>query len=316
MKIFHYCRRDGVENFGDRLNLWLWPQLLPGVFHGDGSTLFVGIGTLLNHCLPGRLGHARRVVIFSTGAGYERPLLRPLPSHWRIYCVRGPYSSNQLQLPRQMALTDGAILLRQIFQPSGPKRVSFAWMPHIHHATYAGDTWQQICQAIGFGYIDPRWPVEKVLTAISETEVLLAEAMHGAIAADALRVPWVPVQTSARILTVKWQDWCASIGVEFVPQYLPPWLPGYPPVAQGVRSALKASRYWLNCYRQLGLIPQKVSHEAPERMAQHLLNLADTAQPYLSQERRLAELTEQLQARLYQVKTDIGSGIFSDSPSD
>ncbi|MBD0337540.1 MAG: polysaccharide pyruvyl transferase family protein, partial [Cyanobacteria bacterium Co-bin13] len=227
MKLFHYQRRDGVENFGDRLNLWLWPQLLPGCFDDDAATVFVGIGTLLNHRLPERLGSAQQAVVFTTGVGYERSL-RTIPPAWAIYCVRGPLSARRLGLPDSLAITDGAILLRQHYRPSGQKRFAYAFMPHIHHATFAGEVWQQICQEIGFGYIDPRWSVEEVLAAIGATEVLLAEAMHGAIAAEALRVPWLPVQTSARILPFKWQDWCASIRVPFRPVVLPPVLP-YPP---------------------------------------------------------------------------------------
>ena len=54
---------------------------------------------------------------------------------------------------------------------------------------------------------------------------IVAEAMHGAIVADALRVPWVPVQLSDRILNLKWWDWCRSLNMEYKPLRFPP-VPG------------------------------------------------------------------------------------------
>ena len=49
MKLF-YWKED--QNFGDAMNVWLWPRLLPSNLDADDSTLFVGIGTLLNHRVP------------------------------------------------------------------------------------------------------------------------------------------------------------------------------------------------------------------------------------------------------------------------
>ncbi|HEY9738606.1 MAG TPA: polysaccharide pyruvyl transferase family protein [Trichocoleus sp.] len=318
MQLFHYRRRDGVENFGDALNLWLWPQILPEAFGAgeealDSGLVLVGIGTLLNDRLPERLPKAQRVVVFSTGVGYEKPLRR-LPAHWQIYCVRGPLSAQSLRLPMSSAITDGALLLRRCFQPNWVrpetqiKKSSFAFMPHIHHAVYGGEMWQQICQDLGFGYIDPRWSVTQVLNAISQSEVLLAEAMHGAIAADALRVPWIPVQTSPRILPFKWRDWCASVQVPFRPALLPPLVPPYPPYAQGARSGLRASRYWLRCYTQAPALPPdtRANHA---RAAQRLLAISRTS-PMLSQDRHLAVLEERLEGAIARLKQDIWQDTF------
>jgi succinoglycan biosynthesis protein ExoV len=210
MKLFYYQRPDGLRNFGDWLNPWLWERLLPRIFDGDETTAFIGIGTLLNHLLPQRVPQAQKLVIFSTGAGYEQKLTSP-PDSWQIYCVRGLLSARQLGLGNKLAITDGAVLVRRLFEPTGEKTSAFAFMPHVHHAKTAGTAWEWVCRQVGFQYIDPCWPVERVLSAISRTGVLLAEAMHGAIVADALRVPWIPTITSPRILTFKWQDWCSSL---------------------------------------------------------------------------------------------------------
>lgn len=297
MKLFHYVRRDGVENFGDRLNLWLWPQLIPDLLSMGDSTTFVGTGTLLNHRLPDRL-RSDHAVIFSTGAGYERPL-RSLPETWRIYCVRGPLSAQRLGLSPETAIADGGLLIARCFHGGGEKRVPVAVMPHIHHATAAGDRWENMCQELGWGYIDPRWSVEAVLEAIDQSKLLLAEAMHGAISADALRVPWIPITTSARILPFKWRDWCASIGVPYRPQYLPPLACDYPPVAQGVRSGSRAAMHWQHCWRQGRFAG------SPQAIAAALLTISRTQTPHLSSSATLERLLARLEAQLERLQEDM-----------
>ena len=80
-----------------------------------------------------------------------------------------------------------------------------------------GDIWQEICDELGIHYIDARRPIHEIIQEIAETEVLLAEAMHGAITADTLRTPWIPVMTSQWLLPSTWIDWTLSLNMEFQP---------------------------------------------------------------------------------------------------
>ncbi|NJN22325.1 MAG: hypothetical protein HC812_15530 [Leptolyngbya sp. RL_3_1] len=184
MQIFYYQRRDQIPNFGDELNTWLWQQLLPEWVNranedrANDEAVLVGLGTVLNDALPQHLGKAKKVHIFTTGAGYERPLTT-IPAHWRVHCVRGPLSAQVLGLPPAKAIADGGILLRRLIQarPEPSHRAGF--MPHVHHATFAAAQWTQICQAAGITYIDPRWPVARVIREIQTCQMLIAEAMHG-----------------------------------------------------------------------------------------------------------------------------------------
>jgi len=299
MKLYYYQRRDGNSNFGDDLNSWLWSQLLPGFFDEDPTIAFIGIGTLLNHLLPKRVPQAQRLVIFGTGAGYGNPLTA-VAHQWQIYCLRGRLSAQKLGLAEELAITDAALLVRRLFQPTSQKTSRFAFMPHVHHATYAGTVLQDICTQVGLGYIDPRWSVKKVLTSISRTEVLLAEAMHGAIVADALRIPWIPVLTSPRILTFKWHDWCSSLKLEYHPYYIPPLVSAYPRFPRR-RSAIS---YWKNCWQQepwLALC-QMVSQRS--LWATQLLRITQVACPSLSHASLVEQLTDQLENRLEQLKSD------------
>jgi succinoglycan biosynthesis protein ExoV len=305
MKLFYYQRPDGLSNFGDQLNPWLWERLLPGIFDDDETTVFIGIGTLLNHLLPQRVLRAQKLIIFSTGAGYEQKLTS-IPECWRFYCVRGFLSARQLGLPQKLAITDGAILVRRLFKPTGGKTSSFAFMPHIHHAKVAGTAWSDICRQIGFQYIDPCWPVEKVLSAISRTRVLLAEAMHGAIVADALRVPWIPIITSPRILTFKWLDWCSSLRLTYQPYYVMPLWEFYPPSARGLRSSIRYGYYWLNWLSQRPL--QEGSHFFGDQqgwMATQLEWIAHKGCLNLSDDSRIEQLTIALEEKLERFETGV-----------
>ncbi|GEA25926.1 exopolysaccharide glucosyl ketal-pyruvate-transferase [Microcystis aeruginosa NIES-4325] len=213
MKLRYYKLPKGERNFGDELNPWLWEKLIPGILDEDASVAFVGIGSLINNGLPQKTRYARKIVIFGTGVGYGKGVPK-IDESYTIYCVRGLLSAQALGISEKLAITDGAVLIRQVFSNQSPKKYRFSYMPHYE---LAGKGWETVCQKLGFGYIDPRWSVEQVLSSISETEILLAEAMHGAIIADALRVPWLPITTNSSILAFKWQDWCSSIGVEYQP---------------------------------------------------------------------------------------------------
>ncbi|MDY7024020.1 MAG: polysaccharide pyruvyl transferase family protein [Cyanobacteriota bacterium] len=300
MKLFYYERRDGFSNFGDQLNSWLWPQLLPEFFDEDETTSFIGIGTLLNQLLPQRVPQAKRLIIFSTGVGYEQPL-KTLNSNWKIYCVRGRLSAQKLGLLTDLAITDGAILTRRLYQSSAPKKYKFTYIPHIHHATFAQEVWQRICTQIGFHYLDPRADVDKVLLTVTQTEVLLAEAMHGAIIADTLRVPWIPILTSPRILPFKWRDWCDSIQVKYSPYYLSPLVQSYPKYGRGIRSGIKAFGYWKNSLLQFPNLTQ-LWQEQEELYGNQLLKIAKQGRQKLSLDSQLERLTVQLEEKLEVLK--------------
>jgi len=214
VKLFYYRGRNGVTNFGDELNHSLWRHFLPRAFDHDDGTQFVGIGTLLNDRLP----EARRTVVFGAGVGYYGAP-RPDPN-WKVYCVRGPLSAAALGLPDDVAVTDPGVLVARlpgISGASGPRR-KYGFMPHWQSEPAL---WLPLCESIDFEFIDPRWPPQRVIEALNRVEILVAEAMHGAIVADALRIPWIPVRTRPAIKEFKWQDWCRSVELDYRPRALP-----------------------------------------------------------------------------------------------
>lgn len=215
MKIFYFDgtknKTYSAKNFGDELNVWLWKKVFPEISDVYPEICFVGIGTLLNERLP----KESNKIIFGAGHGYGQ--IPVIDDTWKIYFVRGKLTAEKLGLDSSLGITDPAILIRNYFPVASKKTYKKSYMPHHFDAIINGKAWQEICSSLGVHYIDPTDTIENVLKEISETEILFTEAMHGAIIADAFRVPWVPIKTSARILGFKWQDWLSSYSLEYRP---------------------------------------------------------------------------------------------------
>ncbi len=217
MKLHYFRSKHG--NFGDDLNGWLWPELLPDVWDdgADGIT-FVGVGTILNNLVP----DSRLKLVLGSGVGYA-----PLPpglddGSWNILAVRGPLSARAANLPADTAITDGAILLSVL--PGLVKRQEersggIVFVPHVSSAEAGG--WEDICDRLGITYVDPRWDFHKVFAMIGNARLVLADAMHGAIVADTFRVPFVPLVSSREISSFKWMDWTLSMEMPYRPIRLP-----------------------------------------------------------------------------------------------
>src|SRR5690606_15093137 len=104
VRLYYYKSARG--NFGDDLNLWIWPRLFPDLLDEDESELFVGIGSLLNHRLPPRLVKH----IFGSGYGYGRP--PDLSDGFIVHAVRGLETARLLGLSPSLAMSDPAVLVR------------------------------------------------------------------------------------------------------------------------------------------------------------------------------------------------------------
>jgi len=231
-------------NFGDDLNRWMWERFLPKDFWDErDGCLFLGIGTVLGSGLP----VADRYIVFSSGVGYG-----PLPPTfgspaWHVVCVRGPLTAKVLGLPAEKAVCDGAVLLSTLpeLQPiPEAERKGVLFMPHFE-ALESGD-WREACRRAGVEFLDPHLPSEETCQRIRGAKLVLADAMHAAIVADALRVPWVPLITSNRINTFKWLDWSLSLGIRYRPLQLP-------------------SLSLLEAIRNAGLVLHGGRHGLPER---------------------------------------------------
>ncbi|MEI7710471.1 MAG: polysaccharide pyruvyl transferase family protein [Rhodospirillales bacterium] len=177
-----YRWQGAARNFGDELNTVLWPTLLPGFFDNDPAARFLGIGSVLDRR---HSGGCLKLVAGSGYGGYQQ--LPTLDAGWDIRWVRGPRTAQKLGLPISVGLGDPASLLPTtgLVPAYKPHRIGF--MPHFESA--AGGAWAAAAEANGIALIDPRDDPLAVASAIASCHVLLSEALHGAIVADALGVP-------------------------------------------------------------------------------------------------------------------------------
>ena len=192
-------RPGGKPNFGDELNTYLWPQFVAHPPTGD--VLFHGIGSVLNaRCRP-----AKHRIVFGSGAGYYG--LPTLDESWHVYFVRGPQTARALG--GVASITDPAILVRGLVDRLDTPRWKCAFMPRWD----ATDDWPDLyirCEDAGIHLIHPQDPVQNILSNIAATELLLSETLHGAVVANALRVPWISVYGNPGH-EFKWYDWCSSL---------------------------------------------------------------------------------------------------------
>ena len=195
-------------NFGDALNDYLWPRFIntPLETEPGSHEVFVGIGTLLNERLP----TSGTLHIFGSGLGYGTVPAEAI-ARWTVHFVRGPLTAASLNLDPKLAISDPGILLHRTEDLNPKKDIDCAFMPH--HALFS-ERMRQLCEQAGVHFIHPEAPCESVIDQIGRSRKLICSAMHGAITAEALRVPWLPVITNRQMLLSKWHDWSASIQSE------------------------------------------------------------------------------------------------------
>lgn len=240
MAIFYYkdfVEEFGSSNFGDDINPFLISRLFsPSILESENLCL-VGIGTLLNDKNVSAISDFKKKVVFSTGVGYG-DISAVFDDSWEFVCVRGPYSSKKLHLTEDKAIADGAILLSDFYSviPESKRDSSAILVPHIKTHWSSGNVLHRVCEAIGLKYLPPDIPYECFIKEVSKSKVVITEAMHGAILADTMRVPWIPVVFHEH-LSFKWLDWFSSMGLDYSVNYVVPKL--WNPRTDSFRSVLK-----------------------------------------------------------------------------
>lgn len=255
MKLIYYDRSCG-NNFGDLLNELIFDHYLPGFFDDCDQIGFIGIGSILG--LPFTKVPKRKVV-FSSGFAYGS--LPRIDDSYEFLCVRGPLTAEALRLPQEMAIADGAYLLRGMVREASAKKYKCSLM--LHWSNVGKFRWREICGNAGIHFIDPSEDVSQILRQIGESELVLAEAMHAAIAADALRVPWLPLRCYRGINTFKWRDFTAAMELPYEP--VPVW-PMYDNNASVRELLRKKTKGVLNIGRMPGSLCFKAYESVRERV--------------------------------------------------
>ena len=215
MKLTYF--QGNPPNFGDELNATMWHELLPkGFLDEDASQLFIGIGSVIQHDYPET---ARKIVVGSGYAGYTK-MPDVHDGTWDIRFVRGPRTAQLLGLDPDRVIADAAVLLRATELPDPTPGIGVAFIPH-YESLERGD-WPAVCAMAGIHFIDPSKPHEQVIADLRGADLVIAEAMHGAIVADALRTPWIGVRTMHQVHRLKWHDWAEALDIYYAPAFLFP----------------------------------------------------------------------------------------------
>jgi len=211
-----YCEVKG-GNFGDDLNRILWPLLLPDMDAIESSHAILGLGSF--QWVPADK-HTKKIHVL--GSGGSEPLPHSTVNDYDLifHFVRGPVTASHWNCPDK-SLTDGAVLMMHTELKDTPPEArthQVGFIPHHTSDQYAD--YEAICNQLGMKYISPRGgEVEGVISKIKSCDYIITEALHGAIVADLLRKPWMPVSSGQHIKPYKWHDWCQSVGLAYSPYY-------------------------------------------------------------------------------------------------
>ncbi len=299
------------SNFGDELNPWLWNQLIPEELNAfNDEVLFLGIGTLLNHKLPLR----KKKIVFGSGVGYgDKPKLN---DSYSIYFVRGPLSADILKLDNNKYITDPAILI-SLYENSLKRKIlkkyPISFVPH--YETYMFGDWDIVCKRCGIHCISPFSNVEDIMVDILSSDLIIADAMHGAILSDTFRIPWIPVHSSyGHINSFKWQDWTKSMFIPYKPSYIDAIWRGdrHQSIERRFKNKIKRVFRRVGIYRKNWGLPDKPrsNSELHDKVAKQLFDLSKGLEPILSKENIFKNKLSDCIEKLSQLKRNIKESRF------
>lgn len=206
MELYYAASKNG--NFGDDMNLWFWDHFLPGWRDRDPDATLFGIGSILGTRIVERHG---KVLVCGSGSGYGS--LGPVdPDDVRISWVRGPLTARLLGLDDGVGISDPASLLTVMPEFADRSRGGGGaiFIPHRSTAQLQID-WERLGHLCDLRVVLPNQDARKVIHEIIGADLVVTESMHGAIMADAFRIPWVPIKISNQFNDHKWADWAMGL---------------------------------------------------------------------------------------------------------
>lgn len=216
IQLIHYQSPQG--NVGDDFSPWLFSKLLGPALRDDGKAQLFGVGSILTTSFveTASLPNARKIVF---GSGTRAPDAAP-DTHgtdWKVYCVRGPLTATALGLPADKAVADPGILGPRFFsaKPAATRTVGI-----VPYFTASEALWGQVARRHGWHVVSPRQSFDTFVEALMRCDRVYCESMHGAIFADAYRIPWRAISGSSlsgegTTHAFKWTDWCSAMGLGF-----------------------------------------------------------------------------------------------------
>ena len=192
------------NNFGDELNDLIFPSL--GYkkciqynkinLQSLDKDCILGLGTLLTKKVKSP------VTVAGAGSdGQSKP-----QANLDYQFVRGKLTTKFLNLKDSLGIGDPVYYLFDYIHSKQlkVKKHKIGIIPH----------WKSLKQISSENVISPFLPVDDFINKVSECETILAEAMHGAMCADILRIPFAPIKIHGEFNEFKWQDWASIMGFD------------------------------------------------------------------------------------------------------
>lgn len=307
MKLFYGRNQQIGGNLGDELNLYLWPKLFKRIFQNkDSSISFLGIGSVLSADPTYNVSwiNSQKKIVFGTGVRPYSKVLN-LDDTYDVYFLRGPLSTMYLGIDNKFAITDAAYCIQFIDEWNEIKNVTksgdIGIIPHFQSMKYVD--WEYIAKELGYKLISPICECDNILEKLKEIascKYVMCEAMHGAILADILRVPWARFvfgtyrNESSSISDFKWMDWMFSIKVRNV-EYL--HLPLTNKINNGIKK-ISNGRIALN-----SIFKYSITSSTIKRLSMWSPNYS------LSKEDHLRNLNDQLEEKIYLFKGNYANSL-------
>jgi succinoglycan biosynthesis protein ExoV len=136
--------------------------------------------------------------------------------------------------------------------------------------------------------------------------------MHGAITADAFRVPWVPVRFATNFYEEKWRDFLESMNIVPDIEILPVMYQYRQPLWRLFRNSVKKAIFKVNPasgkWSKLPVARRLATDSELAHLASELKKIAQGVQGVLSDDAVVADVTRRLAAKVEVLKDDYQSG--------
>jgi len=284
MKVYYH--RPAGGNVGDDMNAVLWRRILPQIDEIASPQWLIGAGTILDGRLNSFAGS--KVVMgsgFRPGAGGSAP-----NSDVRFAAVRGLLTAQRCGFGPEMAVCDPGFLVNRLWPTQRTPGERVAFIPHIYSEQYSNIA--AAAADAGFDVISPTLPLEEFLRRLASCPRAYCESLHGAIFADALRLPWARVRICSRhyegrgVADFKWADTFSVLDL--------------PSAAVNRAALIPIKRSWSLMRR--GLRPLQAVAE--KRLVNELTQRRDDAAVFqLSDEGRMLERVEELITRVQRLRS-------------
>jgi succinoglycan biosynthesis protein ExoV len=211
--------KSSISNFGDELNETFWEKSLgSAVCQARPNEAILGIGSILHFKINAAY---EKINVLGTGISQARTP-NFLNNNYQFWFVRGPLTANLFGLDKKLAISDPAVLIPDLYKMDlSEVQQGGIFIPHYASALSGGV--EAACKLAGIRYISPMENLESIVYNISSARFVITESLHGAILADAYRIPWTPVASPfISKAAFKWHDWCQSLNLSYSPISLPP----------------------------------------------------------------------------------------------